>query len=94
MSLTQSRLRDNEAELIKSVCSGDREAFYELVRPYERLVYVTAISISRSPSDKAQRSIARHNGRVHSQRQLVTLYSLGGTVSQRKTQESAEGSTD
>jgi RNA polymerase sigma-70 factor (ECF subfamily) len=51
MSLTQSRLRDNEAELIKSVCSGDREAFYELVRPYERLVYVTAISILKNPDD-------------------------------------------
>ena len=51
MSLTPSRLRDNEAELIKSVCSGEREAFYELVRPYERLVYVTAISILKNPAD-------------------------------------------
>src|ERR1700736_3019796 len=43
MSMTQSQLRTNEAELIKSVCAGEREAFYELVRPYERMIYATAI---------------------------------------------------
>jgi len=41
----------NEAELIKKVCDGDREAFYELVRPYERLVYATAFSILKNPAD-------------------------------------------
>jgi RNA polymerase sigma-70 factor (ECF subfamily) len=44
-------LRANEAELIQSVCDGEREAFYELIRPYERLVYVTAISILKNPAD-------------------------------------------
>ncbi len=34
----QSQLRDNEAELIRSVCDGEREAFYELVHPYEPVV--------------------------------------------------------
>src|ERR1700739_1676053 len=51
MSMTQSQLRTNEAELIKSVCDGEREAFYELVRPYERMIYATAISVLRSPAD-------------------------------------------
>ena len=49
--MTQPRLRANEAELIQSVCDGEREAFYELIRPYERLVYVTAISILKNPAD-------------------------------------------
>jgi RNA polymerase sigma-70 factor (ECF subfamily) len=49
--MTQPGLRANEAELIQSVCDGDREAFYELLRPYERLVYVTAISILKNPAD-------------------------------------------
>jgi RNA polymerase sigma-70 factor (ECF subfamily) len=49
--MTQPQLRTSEAELIKGVCDGDREAFYELLRPYERLVYVTAISILKNPAD-------------------------------------------
>jgi RNA polymerase sigma-70 factor (ECF subfamily) len=49
--MTQSQLRANEAELIKSVCEGEREAFYELVRPYERMIYATAISVAKNPAD-------------------------------------------
>jgi RNA polymerase sigma-70 factor (ECF subfamily) len=51
MSMAQSQLRTNEAELIKSVCAGDREAFYELVCPYERMIYATAISVVKNPAD-------------------------------------------
>jgi len=51
MSVTQSRVQVNEADLIKRVCDGEREAFYELLRPYERLVYATAISILKNPAD-------------------------------------------
>ena len=51
MSMTRSHLRLNEAELIKSVCNGEREAFYELVRPYERMIYATAISVVKNPAD-------------------------------------------
>ena len=49
--MTRSHLPLNEAELIKSVCNGEREAFYELVRPYERMIYATAISVVRNPAD-------------------------------------------
>ena len=51
MSMTRSQLRPNEAELIKSVCNGEREAFYELVRPYERMIYATAISVVKNTAD-------------------------------------------
>jgi RNA polymerase sigma-70 factor (ECF subfamily) len=51
MSMTQSQLRADEAKLIKSVCAGEREAFYELVRPYERMIYATAISVAKNPAD-------------------------------------------
>src|SRR5277367_5684650 len=40
-----------EAQLIQRVCGGEPQAFEELVRPYERLVYATAISILRNPED-------------------------------------------
>jgi len=51
MRMTQSQVRASEAELIKSVCAGEREAFYELVRPYERMIYATAISVVKNPAD-------------------------------------------
>jgi len=54
MILTESQLRTNEAELIKSVCDGEREAFYELVHPYERMIYATAISVVKNPADAAE----------------------------------------
>jgi RNA polymerase sigma-70 factor, ECF subfamily len=54
MSMTQSQLRANEAELIKNVCGGQREAFYELLRPYERMIYATAISVVRNPADSEE----------------------------------------
>jgi RNA polymerase sigma-70 factor (ECF subfamily) len=41
----------NEAELIRRVRNGDKEAFYELVRPYERAVYTSAISILNNQAD-------------------------------------------
>lgn len=49
--MTRSHLPLNEAELIQSVCNGEREAFYELVRPYERMIYATAISVVKNQAD-------------------------------------------
>jgi RNA polymerase sigma-70 factor (ECF subfamily) len=51
MTATQSELQTREANLVKRVCDGDREAFYELVRPYERLIYATAISVVKNAAD-------------------------------------------
>jgi RNA polymerase sigma-70 factor, ECF subfamily len=51
MTLEQTQSSANEAELIKRVCDGDREAFYELVRPHERLLYATAFSVLKNPDD-------------------------------------------
>jgi RNA polymerase sigma-70 factor, ECF subfamily len=42
---------DREAELIRRVCSGEHEAFYELVRPYERAIYFAAKSVLDNPAD-------------------------------------------
>ena len=51
MNPAQPQLRPNEAEIIERVCGGEPEAFYELVRPYERMVYATAISVAKNPAD-------------------------------------------
>jgi RNA polymerase sigma-70 factor (ECF subfamily) len=51
MNSTQSQIDPKEAELIKRACDGEPDAFEELVRPYERLIYVTAISVLRNEAD-------------------------------------------
>jgi RNA polymerase sigma-70 factor (ECF subfamily) len=42
---------ESEAELLARVRSGEHEAFYELVRPYERAIYLTAFSIINNDAD-------------------------------------------
>jgi RNA polymerase sigma-70 factor, ECF subfamily len=51
MGAPKPRSEVSEAELIRRVCQGDQEAFYGLVRPYERAVYVAAVSILNNPAD-------------------------------------------
>jgi RNA polymerase sigma-70 factor (ECF subfamily) len=61
-----------EAELIARVRSGDHEAFYELVRPYERGIYMAALAIVNNDADaeevaqeailKAFKAIGRFRG--------------------------------
>src|SRR5688572_4334110 len=40
-----------ENALIERVLAGDREAFYELIKPYERAIYLAAHSITQNPAD-------------------------------------------
>lgn len=41
----------DEATLIRRVQDGERDLFYELIRPYERRVYSAALAILRNPAD-------------------------------------------
>jgi RNA polymerase sigma-70 factor, ECF subfamily len=41
----------SEAELVRRVRDGERDLFYELVRPYERRVYSAAFAILRNAAD-------------------------------------------
>src|SRR6266404_1028734 len=40
-----------EIALIERVCGGDQQAFYDLIKPYERVVYVSAFSILQNEAD-------------------------------------------
>jgi len=40
-----------EVALIERVCGGDQKAFYDLIKPYERAVYVSAFSILQNEAD-------------------------------------------
>ena len=41
----------DERALIRCVCAGQKELFHELIRPYERGIYLTAFSILRNQGD-------------------------------------------
>src|SRR5712692_8793404 len=41
----------NEAGLIARILGGEKELFHELIRPYERMVYLTLFSIVRNEAD-------------------------------------------
>ena len=58
----------NEAAIIARILAGERELFHELIRPYERMVYLTVFSILKNETaaeDAAQDAIInayRHLG--------------------------------
>jgi RNA polymerase sigma-70 factor, ECF subfamily len=45
------RIRATEEDLISKILEGDRDLFLELIRPYERTVYATLITMLRSKED-------------------------------------------
>ncbi len=58
----------DEQSLIERVRGGDSEAFYDLVRPHERAVYITAYSILQDPSeaeDVAQETVLKAFRNLH-----------------------------
>lgn len=46
-----SSVERDEAALIRGVRAGQRELFHELIRPYERGIYLTAFAILRNQAD-------------------------------------------
>ena len=51
MAAPQPQIERNEAELIERVCQGEAELFYELVHPYERSVFMAALSVVENEAD-------------------------------------------
>jgi len=43
--------REGEAALIRRILGGETELYYQLVRPYQRMIYATAFSILRNEID-------------------------------------------
>jgi len=50
-SLENPARQDYEQRLIQRVLDGEHEAFYELIRPYERRVYAAAFALLRNEAD-------------------------------------------
>ena len=51
MAAPQPQIERNEAELIGRICRGESELFYELIQPYERSVFMAALSIVDNEAD-------------------------------------------
>jgi RNA polymerase sigma-70 factor (ECF subfamily) len=41
----------DEADLIRSICRGQKDLFHELIRPYERGIYLAAFSVLHNQAD-------------------------------------------
>ena len=73
----------NEAELIARILGGEKELFHDLVRPYERMLYLTAFSIVKNETDaeecaqdavvNAYRNLAKFRGDSKFSTWLVTI---------------------
>jgi RNA polymerase sigma-70 factor, ECF subfamily len=46
-----ARTTELESVLIDRVCAGEKELFYDLIRPYERSVYIAAFSVLQNETD-------------------------------------------
>ena len=51
MVAPSTQANERETELIQRVCRGEHEAFYDLVRPYERAIYFAAKGVLDNPAD-------------------------------------------
>jgi RNA polymerase sigma-70 factor, ECF subfamily len=93
-----------EAELIARIVAGEKELFYELIRPYERMVYLTLFSIVKNEAEaedgaqEAMISAYRHLGSFRAEAKfstwLTTIAINEGRKRLRKTKSAAEESIE
>lgn len=93
-----------EAELIRRIVAGEKELFHELIRPYERMVYLTVFSIVKNETeaeDGAQEAVInayRHLGAFRAEAKfstwLTTIAINEGRKRLRKAKVAKEDSLD
>jgi len=93
-----------EAELIRRIVAGEKELFHELIRPYERMVYLTVFSIVKNEGDaedgaqEAVISAYRHLGSFRAEAKfstwLTTIAINEGRKRLRKAKSASESSID
>jgi len=94
----------NEAALIARIVAGENELFHELIRPYERLVYVTIFAILKNETEaedgaqeamiSAYRNLKSFRGEAKFSTWLVTIAMNEARRRLRKAKTAAEDSLD
>ena len=94
----------NEAALIARIVAGENELFHELIRPYERLVYVTIFAILKNETEaedgaqeamiSAYRNLKSFRGEAKFSTWLVTIAMNEARKRLRKAKTKAEDSLD
>lgn len=94
----------NEASLIRRVLDGETELFHELIRPYERLVYVTIYAILKNEAEaedgaqetmiSAFRNLKSFRGESKFSTWLVTIAMNEARKRLRKAKSAHEDSLD
>ena len=49
--IPMQRDRKTEADMIARILAGEKELYHELIRPYEKMIYLTALSIVKNETD-------------------------------------------
>jgi RNA polymerase sigma-70 factor (ECF subfamily) len=89
-----------EAEMIARIVAGERDLFYDLVKPYERAVFLTAYSVLRSEADaeeivqeamlKAYKALGRFRGDSKFSTWLVRITLNEALMRRRRSKPGAE----
>ena len=92
----------HEAGLIARVLAGEKELFHELIRPYERMVYLTLFSIVKNETEaedgaqqtviSAYRHLASFRGDAKFSTWLTTIAINEGRKRLKKAKGAAEQS--
>ena len=94
----------DEAGLIARILAGEKELFHELIRPYERMVYMTVFAIVRNETDaedgaqdamvNAYRHLGKFRGESKFSTWLATIAMNEGRQKLRKLKRAKEDSLD
>jgi len=94
----------NEAGLIARIVAGEKELFHELIRPYERMVYLTLFAIVKNETEaedgaqetviSAYRHLASFRGDAKFSTWLTTIAINEGRKRLRKAKGAAENSIE
>ena len=90
--------------MISRILAGERELFYELIKPYERTIFITAYSVVRSEADaeevaqeamlKAYRALSSFRGDCKFSTWLVTIALNELRMKLRRARQGAEVSLE
>lgn len=90
----------NEAELIRRIVAGERELFHELIRPFERMVYLTVFSIVKNEAeaeDGAQEAVIsayRHLSSFRAEAKFSTWLTMIAINEGRRRLRKAKGAAE